>query len=410
MAVDAAYVKKHFNPDDPRLVGEGALLGDGLWQAVDLMLRSCPVVHSDARWTGVPDGGWLINRYRDVMEVVQNPEVFSSLKQKGPIDEPPMPPFEADPPIHAEFRRLLQPYLSLQRVAKYETLAREIVTRLIDEFIESGRCDDIVAQLARPFSSQVQWGWLVGIDAVDLKQMQEWIEIWIYRHFEPEFEAANRGWIGWIDKTIEQRRSEPRRDDLIDALVHGQIEGRPLTDEEVRGVMMIMILGGFSSTGDAIANTLLRLAVYPELQDRLRADPSILTHALEELLRIEPPVTGLARRCTRDTEIGGQKIKAGEHLFYHIAAANRDPDEFENPDEVDFDRKRNRHLSFGAGRHRCLGSNFARQNLRVVFEEILSRMHDIRLVDDDPPERVANVAWGMARLPLAFAPGQRVLS
>ncbi len=173
---------------------------------------------------------------------------------------------------------------------------------------------------------------------------------------------------------------------------------------------MIMILGGFSSTGDAIANILFRLAVYPDLQERLRADRSVLTNALEELLRIEPPVTGLARRCTRDTVIGGQEIKAGEHLFYHIAAANRDPNEFENPLRVDFDRKRNRHLSFGAGRHRCLGSNFARQNLKVVFEEILSRMQNIRLIDGDLPERLANVAWGMSRLPLAFDPGPRVLS
>jgi cytochrome P450 len=410
LAVDAAYVSGHFNPDDPRLVGSGELLGDGLWQAVDLMLTRCPVAHSDARWTGVPDGGWVINRYSDVMDVLRDSEVFSSLKKKGPIDEPYMPPFEADPPIHGEYRRLLQPYLSRQSVAKFEPLAREIVTRLIDGFIEAGRCDNIVSQLARPFSSQVQWGWLVGIDAVDQKQMQEWIETWIYRHFEPEFEEANRGWINWIDTTIAKRRTAPRRDDLIDALVYGQIENRPLTPEEIRGVMMIMILGGFSSTGDAVANILFRLAVYPDLQERLRADRSVLTNALEELLRIEPPVTGLARRCTRDTVVGGQEIRAGEHLFYHVAAANRDPNEFESPLQVDFDRKRNRHLSFGAGRHRCLGSNFARQNLKVVFEEILSRMQNIRLIDGDPPERIANVAWGMSRLPLAFDPGPRVLS
>jgi cytochrome P450 len=205
--------------------------------------------------------------------------------------------------------------------------------------------------------------------------------------------------------TIRRRREEPRRDDLIDALMHGTIEdGRPLTEDEIRGVMMIMILGGFSSTGDAIGNILLRLAVYPELQEQLRSDLSSLPNALEELLRIEPPVTGLTRRCTRDVEIGGHQLKEGDQLFYHIAAANRDPAEFEDPLALDFGRKRSRHLAFGAGHHRCIGSNFARQNLRVVFEEILTRMHDIRIPAGEIPTRTANVAWGLAHLPLEFTP------
>jgi cytochrome P450 len=410
MDVDLAYVKEHFNPCDPRLVGDGPLLGDGLWNAVDLMMTKCPVVHSDGQWTGMPDGGWVVNRYEDVMTVLQNPEVFSSVKKKGTTDEPDMPPLEADPPLHVDFRRLLQPYLSIKSVAKFEPVAREIVTRCIDQFIESGRSDDLVGELCRPFSSQVQWGWLVGVDSVEIEQVQGWIETWVYRHFEPEFEEANRSWIAWIDKTIEQRRQEPRRDDLVDAIVYGKVDGRPLTPDELRGVMMIMIVGGFTTTADVISNIVMRLAVYPELQDELRADLSSLPHAIEELLRLEPPSTGLARRCTRDTEIAGQKIKAGEHVFYHIPSANRDPKEFDHPDELDFGRARSRHLAFGAGRHRCLGSNFARLNLRVALEEILGRMHDIRLIDGDWPERTANVAWGLAYLPVEFSPGPKLLS
>jgi cytochrome P450 len=406
--MDLEYVKAHFNPCDPRLAGDGPLLGDGLNEAVALMLEQCPIVHSDGAWTGMPEGGWIVNRYEDVMTVLQDSEIYSSLKKKGLGDEPDMPPFESDPPLHTHFRHLLQPYLSLHAVSKFESTSREIITQHIDGFIEAGYCEDAVTQLCRPFSSGVQWKWLVGLDEIDIEQVQGWIETWVYRHFEPEFEEANRAWIAWVDDTVARRRREPRRDDLIDALVFGRIEDRPLTEDEIRGVVMIMILGGFTTTADVISNILMRIAVYPNLQASLRERIDILPHAIEELLRIEPPSTGLARRCTRDTVLAGQQLRAGEHVFYHIPAANLDESEFESPHEIDFERPRNRHLAFGAGRHRCLGSNFARMNLRIAVEEILTRMHDIRIPEGAEPRRTANVAWGMAHLPLEFTPGPRV--
>lgn len=408
--MDLEYLTTHFNPDDPALVGEGPLLSDGLDEATDLMLNKCPVVHSDQSWTGMPHGGWVVSRYSDVMALLQNSETYSSLKQKGLGEEPYMPPFESDPPEHTHFRHLLNPYLSLRSIAKFEPTSREIMTKCIDSFIETGHCDDAMAQMCRPFSSNAQWKWLVGIEDIDLDQVREWIEIWIYRHFEPEFEQANGEWIEWIDRTIARRRSEPRRDDLINALVFGEIEGRSLTDEEIRGAIMITILGGVTTTADVIGNTLFRMALYPELQQRLRDSLDILPHAIEELLRIEPPLTGVTRRCTRDTVVADQHIKAGEHVFCNVAASNHDSSQFENPGEIDFSRVPNRHLAFGGGRHRCLGSNFARLNLRVAFEEILTRLHDIRIPDGATPVRTPNVAWGLSRLPLEFTPGPRLLS
>ncbi len=390
------------------MVGEGPLLGDGLWGAIDLMLDECPVAHTDATFIGSPKGSWVVSRYRDVLEVVQNPELFSSRVQQGARPEREMIPFNIDPPQLLEYRRFLQPYFTLQAMKPFEPLAREIVARRIDGFVESGRCDDVVTQLARPFSSEVQWSWLVGVDEVDHEQVREWVWIWLHKHFEPEFDEAEAAWIAWIEETIARRRSEPRRDDLIDALLHSEMEGRLLTDDEIIGVMMLVILGGVPATADTISNVLLRLAVYPDLQNRLRGDLSLLPQAIEEFLRLEPASAGGFRRCTRDTEIAGVEIKADEQLYWHIAAANRDSDEFENPHEFDLDRKRNRHLAFGAGHHRCLGATFARQNLRVALEEILTRMHDIRLIDDDPPRRAPGIAWGVAYLPVTFTPGPRV--
>ena len=402
--VDLDWVSSHFHPDDPRLGADGALLSDGLWKAVQLMLERCPVAPTDAVFVGSPQGTRIVSRYSDVMALIQDPELFSNSYQKGARDDDPtMIPLEVDPPALLEYRRLLQPYLTIKAVSKFADLARQIITELIDAAAPASRFDDVVTQLAQPFASQVQWGWLVGIDAVDQEQVLDWMLTWVHKHFEPEFEIANKAWVDWIDETIARRRNEPRRDDLIDALIHGKVQGRPLTDEEIVGVMMIMILGGVTSTSDAISNILFRLAVHPDLQRDLRADPALIPLAVEEALRIEPPVTGLSRRCTRDTVFAGEELHAGDHLFWHISSANHDPREFPKPDEFDLHRQRNRHLAFGAGHHRCIGSNFARQNLRIVLEEILGRLDDIRLIEGDPPRRMTGTAWGMARLPLAFA-------
>ena len=314
---------------------------------------------------------------------------------------------DLDPPILLEYRQLLSPFLSLRSVAPFEALARETITGLLDGIIESGRCDDFISAVCYPFASDIQWGWLVGVDSFEREKVLEWVVTWTHHHFEPEYAEAERQWLEWTQETVARRRAGARQSDMIDALLHGAIKGRPLSDDEIVGIMMIMIIGGVTTTADAIGNILLRLAVYPELQERLRAEPKLLPRALEEFLRIEPPALGPARRCTRDTELGGQTIKAGDQLFLNLAAANRDPDKFENPREVDLERKGNAHLAFGAGHHRCLGVTFARQNLRVVFEEILSRMHDIAIAEGDAPRRTPGIVWGLNHLPITFTPGPR---
>src|SRR5262249_396349 len=146
----------------------------------------------------------------------------------------------------------------------------------------------------------VKLEWLVGLDAVDEAQAQEWIEKWLYRHFDPDFEHAKNAWIEGVDDLIARRRAEPRRNDVIDAVLYGHVAGRRLRDAEIRGVLMIMILGGFSATGDAVANIVLRLATYPELQAELRGERKPTLTVVDEFLRIEPPVTGIARTCVED--------------------------------------------------------------------------------------------------------------
>jgi cytochrome P450 len=355
----------------------------------------------------MPDGGWVVSSYRDAMGVISDPELYSSRVRRGAHEEPELIPLDIDPPLLLEYRRLLQPSLSLKAVATFEPLAREIITRLIDGVIESGRIEDFVSQVAQPFSSEVQWGWLVGVNEYDRAQALRWMRVWTYDHFGPEYDEVERDWVAWTRKLIADRRAGEPRDDFLGDLLEGQVQGRPLTDDEVAGIMMIMIVGGVNTTADAMSNIVLRLAAYPELQEQLREDIQLVPHAIEEFLRLDPPALGPSRRCTRDTELGGQTIKEGEQVFVNFAAANRDPEVFANPLEVEIPRERNAHLSFGAGHHRCLGATFARQNLRVVFEEILVRMRNIRVPDGAHPHRHPAIVWGLSELPVEFDPGPR---
>jgi cytochrome P450 len=407
LPVDLDYVREHFNPIDQRLVNDGPMGSGPYWTAIDLMLEHCPVTHSDGRWFGAPEGAWVVNDYDDIMAVIQDPETFSNRVRKGlDPDEPPQILFDTDPPLLLEYRRLLQPHLSLKSVARFEQQARAIANELIDSFIDSGRCENFASQFSYKFSTRIQWAGLVGVreEDADHEQLLDWMLTIIHKRFEPEFAEAHRSWIAWIRNLVAERRAGERRDDLIDGLLHSEVEGHPLTDDEITRVLMSLILGGVTATADAITAVLFWISSQPELQDRLRADKSLIPQAIEEILRVEPPAISAPRRCTRDAVVGGHEIKAGQQLMLHYAAANRDPSRFEHPHDIDLDRRRTAHLSFGAGHHRCLGSNFARLMLRLVTETCLERMEGIRVTPGEESHRIAGVGWMIDRFPMSFTP------
>jgi cytochrome P450 len=279
---------------------------------------------------------------------------------------------------------------------------------LIDAFIEDGHCD-LVAQLARLFPPRVLYRVMFGIDDdEEVERNQAWVHKMVFEPDAPDNLEAMTAWWSWINDFIAGRRAAPRREDMIDALLYGRVQGRALSDEEIGGAIRILILGGFDTTSNATASIMLRLAKDPALQCRLRKDPSLIPTIFDEILRLEPPVVSLPRLCTRDVVLGGQQIKKGEAVLMHFGAANRDPGEFDRPADFQVERPRNRHLSFGGGPHRCIGSNLARLNLRVVFEEILSRMDDIRVDDSYTPDHDPAGSWGLASLPLTFSPGRHL--
>jgi cytochrome P450 len=390
-AEEFEFYNEHFDRVDSR---ESALHD----RAVTELAIRCPVVHSDAR-----GGYWVANQYRSVVSVFQDWETFSSRVErkvlKPPVGRPTMPPIEVDPPIQRDYRRILNPYLTPRKVAVFEPGIRALVTELIDGFSLNGACD-LASQFARPFPGRMLYRFLLGLDDSEVARVQEWTFQTVFAPEAPETAEAQRRWNEWIHGIIESRRSSAKReDDLVDGLLHGSVEGRSLTDEEIAGCLEVLILGGFGTTADSILYTMWRLAERPELRDRLRDHPDEIPKAIDEFIRFDPPVAGMDRLCTRDSVINGQEVKRGERIWMFFAAANRDPSEFERANELDIDRVRNRHVSFGLGMHRCVGSNVARMNLKVALEELLRRLPAFRISDGQAPERT----WrGISRLPLTF--------
>lgn len=314
-----------------------------------------------------------------------------------------MPPIDADPPVQREWRHVLNPYLTPKRIAQYEPGIRAMVTELIDSFIEDGHVD-LYGQFGKPFPGRMLYRFLFGIDDDEVPMVQAWTDSFIFAPMGEAARPAQLAWNNWVFELVKRRRDEPRQDDMIDGLLHATVDGGPLTDEELVGCIQILILGGFSTTTDSLVNTMLRLAENPELQTRFRNDPALVVNAMDEFFRFDPPVGSQTRLCTRDYVLDGNEIKAGDKMLLHIHSANRDPDEFDDPNLLDIDRGRNAHLAFGVGMHRCIGSNVARMNLRIALSELLPRLGEFRITPGDAPGR--NYAQ-LNYLPLTFEPGPK---
>ena len=347
---------------------------------------SCPVAHTE-RW----GGSWMPTRYADIVAVAQEHDVFTSrqILVTGPPDgqEPEgayagvaAPPISSDPPEHHWHRRLILPFFAPQAVAKYEHITRHLCNELIDRFIDNGEADSaadyaqqipvrvIATMLGVPTDmSDTCTGWVRGVLEAGL--------------VDQEVRLAARGNIlGFFFEQVADRQANPREDDLITTLLNSEIDGQKVPVEYVMGVCNLMLVAGVDTTWSSIGASLWHLAQHPEHRQQLRDDPELWPAAVEELLRAYAPVT-MARIVDRDIDFQGCPMKAGDRVLMSFPAANRDPEQFENPNEVIFDREHNRHVAFGAGIHRCAGSNLARLELRVALQTWLERIPEFELAD-----------------------------
>jgi cytochrome P450 len=385
-----------------------AELGADLHRTLARARELCPVARSD-----VYEGGyWVATRYEDVLRIAQDWETWSNQlgitvgpdTDKG-LESMVIPPVTVDPPLQRTFKRLINRYFTPAAVAPWEDATRALVTRLIDGFVERGECDFMEA-FARPLPGLAFFDLALHAPAEDLEQVNDWATLASLPTEEKS--AAARVALGtWIAQFLVRRREEAPRGDVVDAVLAADIDGRPIDDIEAIGSVMLLVLGGLETTAGVLGMAMLRFCEHPEIPELLRARPELIPDAVEELLRLDGSFICIGRTAREDTDLGGRPVPAGERVMIYWASANRDGDEFDRPDEFVLDRHANRHIAFGAGPHRCAGSNLARMNLRIAFEELVSRLHDVRLRPG--AEITYNSAMNRApvAVPITFTPAPR---
>jgi len=359
--------------------------------------RTCPVALQKSE-LGALRSGWLVTRYEDIVAVARDTETFAQpLRWPGQA----RPPLESNPPQHRQFRALLQPFFMPKALALFEPISRRLATSMVSALLETDG-GDLARGLARPLPPQVMLARLnqpIG----DWERIKECSEAsFLQGSKDPgdikAYESANTYLWDYSYRAVADRKSNPRdpQDDLISAMLSGQIDGAPVEQGLIAGMVRLLLAAGHDSTTSALGICLHYLAQNLEAQAQLRANPAGIADAIEEILRVRAPVIQMPRVVTKDTELHGQALKAGERVLLAFASGNRDPDKFENADEYQLHRAPNRHLSFGTGIHVCIGNGLARQEIRVALGELLERTQMFGLSAE--PQREFWHPYGLTRL------------
>lgn len=376
-------------------------------------LREQDPVHWQERQPG--RGFWSLTRYDDVLAAYRDPLGLSS--ERGMTLFFGAPPRQSgfgkmmiltDPPRHPKLRQVVSRRFTPHAVKAHEAMIRRICNGIVDAVIERGECDfvaDIAARLPTAAICEMMgigrehWGLMFAIANETVgRHDQEYAR---GRSGQEAVYAAQARAHEFFIKEAQRRRAYPT-DDLISALVHGSAGDAPLSEEEISFNAIMLVLGGQETTRNATSGGMLALIQHPAQRAKFLAN-SESPAAIEEFLRWTSPVTHIMRTATRDLEIRGRQIRAGQRVVLWNAAANRDPAQFPEPNCFDVTRAPNDHLAFGHGEHFCLGANLARLEMRVIFEEVSRRMPDLELAG--PVERLrSNFVAGIKRMPVKFTP------
>lgn len=381
---------------------------DFLYDVYSVMRRTSPFAHTDTPFlSATPGGAWVAVRYEECYRILQdwqhfssNPTPEASERLAGDLV------ITLDPPRQQKFRKVLNPYFSPARMKALRPQIRDETDRLIDGFIEAGRGD--LADVAWRQPGIVFFKYVLGMPVEDVPLCVELTDSALNGDTEEARMAAWGGLYQHLHDGITERSTQPPRDDMIDVLLTAEIDGERLPFGDVVANAMLLVQAGLETTASAMSFAFHYLGTNPEERDRLIAEPDILPRAVEELIRFGGSIHGIPRTVAKEVELNGQTFCPGESVIVNYASANRDESVFADADRCILDRRENRHLGFGAGVHRCLGSNLARLELVVGLEQVLARLPDFKLDPERPPHfHGSSVTRGYRAVPVVFSPAER---
>lgn len=375
--------------------------GDDPWAATARLHAGPPIV-----WcTNVAFGrsGWLLTRGDVIAEAMIDYEHFGA-ERHGMIadlvgENVRLNPIEIDPPAHHGFRRILNPHFTPRAIRDVENAVERSCAALVDRFAGAGGCE-FVADFAVPFPSHV------FLDLMDMpREMVGQFIAWedsLMRAPDPmDRVAAARAVYAYLKAHREKQLADPGNP-LLDAMVHGEVDGRELSYLESMGMFYVLYVGGLDTVYSTLGWIMRELATDPALQEQLRADPALIPQAVEEFSRAFSVVV-THRQVARDSTFHGVQMRAGDEVHLPLSLANRDPALFDDPHRIDLTRKP-RHIAFGTGTHNCLGVHLAKRELRTVIAEFLGRFRNIRIAPGETYRYHTGRTFGVEYLPLVWDP------
>lgn len=362
--------------------------------ASDEIRERCPVAYSDFL-------GWSLFRHEDVVRVLNDPGTFSNA-----VSRHVSVPNGMDPPEHTEYRRLIEPYFQPERMEAFEPQCRRIAADLVQALLERDAVE-LIGGFADRFAVQVQCaflGWPADMHASLPRWMEKNRQATLVGDQAAMAKIA-REFEGYVGELLQIRRAAGAQasDDITTSLLRQRVRGRLLRDEEIASILRNWTVGEIGTIAAAVGILIHYLSEHADLQQRLRAQPSLLPGAIDEILRIRGPLAANRRITTRPVEIGGRQIGAGQRISLNWISANRDGRVFEDPEAFRPHRDPAANLLYGTGIHVCPGAPLARMEMRVAVQELLARTTRIGPMPDRPPTDAVYPASGFATLPLQIA-------
>ncbi|MGO8861588.1 MAG: cytochrome P450 [Acidimicrobiales bacterium] len=354
---------------------------------------------------------WGITRYSDVRAIGQDPQTFSSAQGSRP--NTPLPyMIDMDAPEHRRRRRLVSAGFTPEAVRIRQPRIRDVCDEILDAVCEIGSCD-LVTDIAAPLPL-IMIADMLGFPPEDWGRLLEWSDTMLMSQGPSDADALTRAttafveWDAYVRHQIAERRARGTTDDLLGSLAHSEIDGHRLDDTTLVYEALLILIGGDETSRHVISGGMEALLRHPAQLAALKADRTLLPGAVEEMLRWVTPIKNMNRNATRDVELHGQTIKAGQNVLLLYPSANRDETVFTDPETFDIRRQPNDHVAFGFGAHLCLGHRLARAEMLGMVDRLIDRFDDIAIATDQPlPLRSSNFIVGYESMPVTFTPTAR---